>query len=157
MKTIAIAAAGTAALALLAGCTERVAGSAHPATNVFRTATVELTIYSTDVDADLCDTADTGYADIVAGEQVKVMDGQDKIITTGELSPTQSPTDWCEFDATVHDVPAWLSDYNVTFGDGHRGTVHFTHSDVAGNGWVFGLTLGNDNDSYSGSDGDTTT
>lgn len=157
MRTVTTAAAATAALALLAGCTERVAGSAHPAPNVFRTAKVELIIYSTDVDADSCDTTDTGYDDIVQGEQVKVMDGHDKVITTGEISPTQSVTDWCEFDATVHDVPTWLSDYNVTFGNGHRGTVHFTRTDLTSDGWIFGLTLGQDNDTYSDSAGDTTT
>lgn len=157
MKTIVMAAGATAALVLFAGCTASVSGSARPAADVFRTATVELTIYSTTVDADSCDTTDSGYDDIVQGEQVKIMDGQDKVITTGELSPSLSNTDWCEFDAKVHDLPSWLSDYNVSFGDGHRGTVHFTRTDLTGHGWVFALSLGSDDNTYSDSDGDTTT
>ena len=81
-----------------------------------------------------------GYADIDAGAEVTLKDGDGKILGSTELSDGTGSVTSCTFTFSIADVPE-VGFYSVEIS--HRGAITNSLAQMQANGWMFGLTLGN--------------
>lgn len=140
----AATAALTAALAVaaLTGCASRISGQPRadiPTTPV----SVTLVLHDAATALDCAAGGVGGYDDIGEGADVTLTDQTGEIIASGSLDPgTADSADAaaCDFTATLTDVPADRTQYQVSVS--HRGQITHSYPEMVSEGWAFTLTLG---------------
>jgi hypothetical protein len=98
------------------------------------------------VDADSPSTGDEcwgdeGYDDLEEGAQVRVRDGDGKLLATADLRDGvfDAVIEDCTFRFTVLDVPD-ADFYSVEVS--HRGEVSYSRKEIEGNDWTVALSVG---------------
>jgi serine/threonine-protein kinase len=84
-----------------------------------------------------------GYSDISPGVPVILTNQDGKILGSSALGSgvADSSAGTCTYTFTIPDVPEDQSQYAIEVS--HRGKVVNSKSDMAANGWKFGLSMGN--------------
>lgn len=101
---------------------------------------VSITVEMTLIDEYDCFDVSWGYADIPNGQVVVDVDG---VQYFGNYGSFGSLTDsGCKFTATIYDVDSDGVSYEVSMGNGRRGSIFKTQQELVDSDWTFSLSLG---------------
>ncbi len=101
---------------------------------------VSITVEMTLIDEYDCFDVSWGYADIPNGQVVVDVDG---VQYFGSYGAFGSLTDsGCKFTATIYDVDSDGVSYEVSMGNGRRGSIFKTQQELVDSDWTFSLSLG---------------